>query len=354
MKTIMGAVPSFGGSSHLGVDGSYNTYGITPTQIVVSGSTVTLTVASNTLEVGNNISLSGITATGITALNGTTQVVTSRTSTTVVFTASGLTAGTYSTAGTLGKFGQLATNTRLGFRVNSTPVLSSNINNSVTYDAILFKAKIEDPSRYDIYEVGLYSDTLIGGTSSNRNQLLVSFDAQELVLDSGADLPTTGTTRILSSTESSNFRIGSQALQVGTGTSVKTTNSFNLSNTADTDAINLAFYASGNGSANVVFHSGSSTATYTFAVNSGAGYYIMSALRNSVTPTGTMDWSNISKIVFSVATSTMIFDGLRIEPPTVTDTLNGLVSRTALTVPIAKGENSPLDIEYHMRLSFNG
>lgn len=361
IKTIMGAVPSFGGSIHLGVDGSLNTYTYTPTQIVVSGTSpsqsVVLTVPSHTLSVGTVISFRGITATGITGLNGTSQTVTATTSTTVTLvSATSLTNGTYSTAGTIGNFGNLATNTRLGFRVSSTPVLSSNIDNTVSYDAILFKAKFEDPSEYKIYEAGLYSNALIGGGTSSRNELLISFEPGQIVLDStGADLPTSGaTTRFLSTTESSNFRIGSNALQVIVGTAAKTASGFNLSNSSETDVINLAFYANGNGAANVVFHSGSSTATYTFTVTGGAGYYVMSALRNSVAPTGAMDWSNISKIVFSATTSTMIFDGLRIEPPSVVDTLNGLVSRTALTTPITKGIGSPLDIEYHMRLSFNG
>lgn len=365
IKTLMGAVPNFGGSLHLGVDGSYNTYTHTPSSIAVSGSSGSYTVVITTstphnFSVGNVISISGITASGLTSLNGRVETITAISAVspytlTFVSTVTTITGTSFSSG--LGTFGALATNTRLGFRVNATSVLSSNIDNSVTYDAILFKAKVDDPMAYKIYEVGLYSDTLSGGAISSKGQLLCGFESGEILLDSGADLPTSGAvTRMITTADSANFRIGSQALQVITTTPAKTFSSFDLSSTTESDLINLAYYANGAGDAKVTFYSGTGTsnkAVYTFTATA-AGYYIQSLARSAGVVTGSMgDWSNITKITFEAATSTMIFDGLRIEKPNIVDTINGLISRTALTTPITKNLNTPLDIEYHMRLSFN-
>lgn len=366
IKTLMGAIPNFGGSIHLGVDGSLNTFGYTPTQIVVSGTTpsqtVVLTVASHTLSVGNTISIAGITASGITAMNGTTQIITATTSTTITFICTtSITNATYSTAGTLGTFGQLATNTRLGFRVNSTPVLSSNINNSVSYDAILFKAKVEDPMAYKIYEVGLYSNGLINGTTNSKGQMLVGFEPSEAVDSSGNTFPTTGSvTRFVTSAENSNFRIGSYGLQVLASGTAQTLTSYDLGYVEQNDYINLAYYANGSGgspttTAKVTFYTDASNyVTYTFTPTA-TGYFVQSALISSGSFTGTMNWSSIQKIVFTATTNTIIFDGLRIEKASIIDTINGLVSRSSISSsPITKNAGSPLDIEYHMRISFNG
>lgn len=368
IKTLMGAIPNFGGSIHLGIDSSYNIYGYAPTQIVVSGTTpsqtVVITVSSHTLSTGNTVSISGITATGITALNGTTQVITATTSTTITFTCTtSITNATYSTAGTLGTFGQLATNTRLGFRVNSTPVLSSNIDNSVAYDAILFKAKIDDPSYYKIYEVGLYSDALLSGGKTSRNELLVSFEPSELVMNSDSkgitqDASTTST-RFVKNTDSTYgtyVRVGTNALFIDPDKEAKTSSGYNLEYTESTDIITLAYYATGAGSLNIDFYSGTSYTRYT-VTTTASGYGFASFQRGSGTVSGAMDWSNVSKIVFDGTTSgvNFILDGLRIDQANIINTHNGLVSRTSLvSSPITKNAGSPLDIEYHMRLSFNG
>lgn len=364
IKTLLGALPSFGSSLAIGVDSTPNTLSTisyTPTQVVVTGTTaVTATFSSHSFLPGDIITVSGVTATGLTGINGT-QTVTSITTTTISFTDSALTAGTYNTAGTIGTFSKssgLATETQLGFEIASTRVSSSHLASSYLYDGLVFKGTLSDPSAYKFIEAGLYADPLISGTQNYKSETLTSFEAGDVLeTTAGAELPTSGdVTRLYTSADSSNFRIGDSCLQVkASGSAVINQQFFGIEKYLNTDLISLAFYAEGSGSVDITFYTDASNySTFRFTAAS-SGYKVVSVEKGS-TPqasSGTIDWSNITSIKVAANTTDVLLDAIKLKVTSRLDTNNGLISRTVLPDVITKLSNTPLEIEYYLRLGFN-
>jgi hypothetical protein len=360
IKTLLGALPSFGSSLAIGVDSTPNTLSTisyTPTQVVVTGTTaVTATFSSHSFLPGDIITVSGVTATGLTGINGT-QTVTSITTTTISFTDSALTAGTYNTnIGTFSKSSGLATETQLGFEIASTRVSSSHLASSYLYDGLVFKGTLSDPSSYRFIEAGLYADPLISGTQNYKSETLTSFEAGDsLETTAGAELPTSGdVTRLYTSADSSNFRIGDSCLQVKVSGSAKINQQFfGIEKYLNTDLISLAFYSEGSSTVNVDFYSNAAYKRYSYT--GVIGYNVGSIEKGSPSSTsGTgFDWSNITSIEVSATGTDVLLDAIKLKVTSRLDTNNGLISRTVLPDVITKLSNTPLEIEYYLRLGFN-
>jgi hypothetical protein len=273
LKTLMGAIPNFGGSISLGIDGTANT-----------------------------------------------------------------TSGVY------------ATNERLGFRVCSSPVISSNVAVDDGKDLIVFKARIDDPSSYRIHEVGLFSDPLPGGATTNKFENVLNFEESDTLV-----FPDPTSSGLV--TNLVNYRNGDSALSIVAGETVTSNNQISGIEVFDnTDLINLAYYAAGTGSVDVTFYRDASNySTFRFS-HTGAGYRVSTIERGSTpqSSSGTLDdWSNISYVSFTANTATVILDGIRFENSNITDTNNGMISRAVLPTAIQKTTGIPIDIEYYLRIDFN-
>lgn len=258
----------------------------------------------------------------------------------------------------------LATNSRLDFKVASAPVTSSFLSPESSYDGLVFKAKIIDPMSYRIKEIGLFSDSLNNGATNYRVETLISFEPSDnLEYTDGTDLSTTsGNSRIIGTSDSPNFRIGDKALELkATATNslpaVVANNVYTgLDSYSAKDLISVAFYtANTSASIDVTFYTDASNySTYRFPAGI-AGYRVISLEKGS-TPqatAGTLNWANITKIKVQANTGDCILDGIRMEDVSRIDTNNGLVSRAVLGSEISKITNTPLDIEYYLRLGFN-
>lgn len=261
----------------------------------------------------------------------------------------------------------LATNTRLDFRVATAPVIATNIDDKDQYDAIMFKAKITDPLFYKIYEVGLFADPLISGSTGYRDELILSFENTDNLFN-----PSAGTSGLYLSDDSynsanafftslgtgsaydNNFRIGRKALVLtGFSGEIITTNGFNaLDQYDDLDKLTLAFGApSGSTTVTVKFYTNTAFRSYTFT---GANTYnVVAKNLADGTNSGSFDWNNITKIGVS-ASGTAVLDGLKIENFNIFDTNRGMVSRAKLPNVLVKLANIPVDIEYTLRIGFNG
>jgi hypothetical protein len=262
--------------------------------------------------------------------------------------------GVDSTANTLS--GGLATNTELGFEVASTQVTSSHLSDESAYDGLVFRATLSDPSSYRFIEAGLYANPLISGSQDYSEKTLISFEPTDILeTTAGASLPTTGdVTRLYSLSDSSNFRIGDYALQLKPAvTVVVNQQAIGLEKYLNTDLISLAFYSEGSSTVSVDFYSNSAYQRYSFS--GAAGYNVVSIEKGSPTSTsGTgFDWSIITSIRVSAITSDVLLDALKISSPSRVDTNNGLISRTVLPSVVTKLSNTPLEIEYYLRLGFN-
>lgn len=265
--------------------------------------------------------------------------------------------GVDSTANTLS--GNLATNNRLGFQVAKAPVVASFLDTSVTYDGLVFKAKIEDPSSYRIQEAGLVSEPLGNGGSSYKSETLLSFEPSDnLESPAGTSLigvaaSGTNTAIITTSDDPTNFKIGDKALRIASGGTVTVNKTFTgLDSYANTDLLNVAYYANTGAVVTITFYSNSATTAFTLSSGT-ATYKVASMALSSGTVTGTFDWGNITKITIASATSWAILDGIRLEAVSRIDSNSGLISRTAFSSTITKVAGIPLDIEYYLRLGFN-
>lgn len=269
--------------------------------------------------------------------------------------------------------GNLATNYRLDFKVASTPVIGTNIDNDLNYDVLLFKGKLEDSLAYKIYEVGLFSDPLLIGGTGYKDELILGFEnADNLALtngtfltdDSYADTTNIFLTGVTHQTYGQLFRIGRRALVLNSSSAVITTNGFSgLDQYDDLDKLTLAFYATGTATVTVKFYTGTAFRSYSFPATS-SGYKVVSVDIGSSTSgqdsggTEAFDWNNITKIQInrSSGTAAVVLDGLKIENVNLLDVNRGMVSRAVLPSgsPIVKLSNIPVDIEYSLRIGFNG
>ena len=270
LKTLMGAIPNFGGSIALGIDGTANT-----------------------------------------------------------------TSGVY------------ATNKKLGFRVCSSPVASSNVAVESGKDLIVFKARIDDSSSYRIHEAGLFADPLPGGATTNKSEALLNFEESD-------NLEFTGTASIV--TDLVNYRNGDSALKIAAGATATSNQSISgLEAFNNKDLLSVAYYAAAGADLRVRFFSNSETCTYDFMYTGSAAYRVVSVEKSTGTATTNFKWENITKIEFSSLSpgGDIILDGVRFENGNITDTNNGMISRTALPSPIEKNAGIPIDIEYYLRIDFN-
>jgi hypothetical protein len=251
--------------------------------------------------------------------------------------------------------------TNLDYNVGKYAVTATSLgqDSSQTKDALVYTARITDPSRYTIYELGLFSNQIVGSVDFE--------DRSVLNFESGDSLKETvsGTTYYLDDTYESrkaiyvadgvNYRIGSNSVRLESGGAVFVNDTnYDLTTFYPFDLLKLAFYASGQTNITVKFYNGENYATFLF--NSGTGvvsnsYNVVSLLKSQATITGTMDWALVDKIELSVANGTYaLLDGLRIERTKPDDSIDGLVSRAVLddSTKIEKQAGSIIDIEYLM------
>jgi len=232
------------------------------------------------------------------------------------------------------------TKTDLGFNVGKYPVISSSLGNTETYDALVYTARITDPSRYYITELGLFANKLTSGFE-NENQVLFDFeDGDPFTLINGAWYSTIDT-------PTPKFRIGNSCLRLTNSSGVAVFNSsiVNLDNVAPYDEFCLAANFVTAVALTIKFESSSSDYAVYIFTPTATGYNIISVAKSSGTFTGNLDWSKINKVTIS-AGADVYLDGLRVKKYRTPDSTEGLVSRAVLATPIEKKFGSIIDIQY--------
>ena len=251
--------------------------------------------------------------------------------------------------------------TDLNFGVGKYPITGSSLGTSGAKDALIYTSRITDPSRYEIYELGLYSNQ-INGSADVDALTIFNFESGDALKEtvSGTDYYIDDTATAYTASKKTailddgvNYRIGINALKVFSGTTVfYNDNPVDLSSFYEYDSLKLAFYTFGAVTVTIKFYSGTAHADYAFTGTTGT-YQVLSKLKNSVTPSATMDWSNITKIELVVSggttgTSYAVLDGLRTLKDKPVDSIDGLISRVTFdnSTKISKTAGSIIDIEY--------
>jgi hypothetical protein len=257
--------------------------------------------------------------------------------------------------------------TDLDFNVGKYPITATSLGTTGSQDALVYTARITDPSRYSIHELGLFSNQISGYVDVDALTLL-NFESGDAVKETVSstdyylDDPDSTFVSGKKSTvlnDITNYRIGSNAVKLlSSGTIFANDASIDLSAFYNFDKLQLAFYSSGAVTVTVKFSSGANSASYAF-VGTTLTYSIISKLKTETSTTsGTVDWSAIDRIDITVSggtsgTSFAILDGLRISKDKPLDSIDGLVSRAVLSTPISKEAGSIIDIEYLLVFSMD-
>lgn len=259
--------------------------------------------------------------------------------------------------------------TDLDFNVGKYPITATSLGTSGPYDALVYTARITDPSRYSIYELGLFSNQISGSVDVDALTLL-NFESGDAIKetvssvdyyldDSNATFTSGRKSTVLSDT--TNYRIGSNAVKLLSGATVFANDAtVDLSSFYNADSVKLAFYALGSVTVTVKFSSGSNSASYAFAGTNDT-YSVLSKLKTETTvanASDTVDWSAVDRIDITISggtvgTSYAILDGLRIQKTKPVDSIDGMVSRAVLETPISKEAGSIIDIEYLLVFSMD-
>lgn len=250
--------------------------------------------------------------------------------------------------------------TDLDFCVGKYPIVSSSLGqNSNSEDALIFTARITDPSRYIIKELGLYSNKLTGSVESTTD-VLFDFESGDPLKEVIGQAPyyiddtekPTGAATFINTTDptyGSYIRVGSYALRLeGSNKEVYFDDyATDLSSIAPYDEIVVAAYFVSNNAIVLKFTDEKGEfSNYTFSPG-GTGYKILS-LTKTAGSNSAVDWSNIVKITITNPNSNVItiLDGVRVRKNKPVDSNDGLVSRAVLSNPITKDFGSVIDIQY--------
>lgn len=245
----------------------------------------------------------------------------------------------------------------LDFSVGRYPITAASLGQNTDEDVLVYNARITDTSRYKITELGLYSNKLSSNFEAD-NRIIFNFESGDpLKLSDGTYVVSTEVVATSSNaipnfvSDLSDYRIGSSCLKL-TETDTVTFNDsvLDMSYIAPYDSFVLAGYFSASYTVRVTFASGSNSATYNFA-SGGAGYKVLSLEKIQGSGYASVDWSKITSItIVNVTTGTTRLDGLRVKKYKTLDSVEGLVSRAVLTVPIEKPFGSVIDIQYLLEM----
>ena len=260
--------------------------------------------------------------------------------------------------------GSYETRTDLDFSVGRYPIISASLGQApADEDILVYTARITDPSRYHISELGLYSNKLSTNFEAD-NRTIFNFESGDPLKHNNLYLTSTISTTIPHFVENTidqpvtgsqttiAYRIGNSALKL-TQADVVTFNDsvLDMSYVAPYDNFVLAAYFTGAYSVNITFSDGTNNASYSFA-SASAGYKIISKEKNNASGYAAVDWSKITSVTLANSDSakTTILDGLRVKKYRTVDSVEGLVSRAVLPAPIEKPLGSIIDIQYLLEM----
>lgn len=254
--------------------------------------------------------------------------------------------------------------TDLDFSVGRYPITAASLGQAPSdEDILVYTARITDPSRYSIRELGLYSNKLSSNFEAD-NRIIFNFESGDpLKLSNNSYVVTTEVGDTSSNvtpnfvSDLSNYRIGSNALKL-TETDTVTFNDsvLDMGYVAPYDSFVLAAYFANDIVVNVTFSDGSNSAVFGFdptpnGETFAAGYKVLSKEKNQGSGYAAVDWSKITSITITNATTgTTILDGLRVKKYKTVDSVEGLVSRAVLATPIEKPIGSVIDIQYLLEM----
>lgn len=262
-------------------------------------------------------------------------------------------------------------NTRLEFEFYRMPVSFGSIEIEKPDPAveayryyIVYKGILPQDVAGEIKEIALYP----GNRTSINNydsRFIADFEDHTSWFDSGGFNPTPYDDVV----SPPSAKIGSRMLPVTSSSNSSKefkagVNSFDISGYSVNDTLTLAYYKNDNNlsSIKIRFYSSATDyyeATLVSSPASGTGHRISSVslstmLNNPINNPVANDISQISIIVTATSggSSTVYFDGLRINDEDTFDPTFGMIARSVLSTTLNKVAGRPTDIEYKLEIDF--
>ncbi len=244
----------------------------------------------------------------------------------------------------IGGIAATANDDTLDFEILRLPIKSSSLDSDYQ---IVYKATLETEEEYQIKEIGIYPAELFRQRKNIYSQLLFDMDVTETWLKPNGDSAV-----VAKSSTYPNVRVGSTAVSVASGSTASAETVLDLSGYLDTDRFKMAVQrVSTNSTVTLEFYSGqTSKATFTGVLDSD--YEILSFAKATASYTGTVDWSNITKIVISSNGGDIIVDGIRVDVTSEATPQFSLVSRSVFSTVQEKPKSVIMDIEYYLDIDF--
>ena len=155
-----------------------------------------------------------------------------------------------------------------------------------------------------------------------------------------------------------NFRVGDTALFVKSADTITITDAQKFSNLGAYSSEDVLYFAYSKlplttPTVTVKFFTNSlNYYTFTFVLNDTTNYGILNQTLSLASLTGNPSWSSIKYVEIN-STADVCIDAIRINDNGLPDNVTGLVSRTVLPTPIIKSPGDSIDIEYYLAISFN-
>lgn len=334
--------------------------GITLSSISGNGTTITYTTASaHNLDQYDKVSVYGSNISAYNLKNVTVASV----PTSTTFTVTNSATGSYTSGGKLIR----DIDTRLDFEFYRLPVLFGSTDIQTTSNVTTYKAVYSTTLPQDIAgkvtEIGLYPSNRVS-TNNFDSKFITDFT------DSLAWLASDGSTGVLiDNTDSTTYsKIGNTGVRLSSNSTsareyISTIVPIDISGYSVNDSIKISYYKDDADLDTIKIRLYSSETDYYEAIisdTSGTGYKISDDILMSTvygSATGTPDKTNINKVGIVVTpqsgeTSTVVFDGLRINDEDTFDPYFGLISRSILDTTLSKLAGRKVDITYVMELSF--
>ena len=265
--------------------------------------------------------------------------------------------------------------TKLDFEFYRMPIETSSIDISQTgtdgdgdpifsYN-IVYKTTIPQDIAGVISEVGLYPSSRSSANNFD-SKFITSFDNNFNWSDGSNTALSTSNTQDSLGNYTFLSKIGENMVSISatSGTTKEFKNSlttFDTSGYSVNDSIAIAYKKADTNVSNITINLYSSDTDYysvSFTPLSGTGDKIQSKTLDNLFNnfTGSPDPTNITKIGVAVTASggstTVYFDGIRVNDEDTFDPIYGLISRSVLATPLIKKVGRPVDIEYKISLEF--
>lgn len=258
--------------------------------------------------------------------------------------------------------------TRLGFEFYRLPATFGSIDiqtdglGNTTY-GVIYKTTLPQDVAGVIREIGLYPSSR-ESINNFDSKFLSDFENHLLWADSSGLRPAL----VETTTDLTLPRVGAYLIKSTTAAStskeyIAQIANFDISGYSSNDSLSLAFNQEdlNLNSITVKFYSSDTAYHYiTFSgtdINTGTGNKILnrslSTIQTSGSPTSIITKIGIEINAKSSGSSSVYFDGLRINDEDTFDPKFGLISRSVLTTPLEKPAGRPVDIEYRIGINFS-